>query len=91
MIVALPAVQVNVTVTLELFQPLELGAGDAAAVIFGGPAVVTVKFAPLLATPATVTRMLPVVAPFGTGTMRLVGPQLEGEAVVPLNVTVLEP
>src|ERR1700739_1997418 len=32
---AVPTVQVNVTVTLELFQPFEFGAGEAAAVIIG--------------------------------------------------------
>ena len=88
---ALPAVQVKATVTLELFQPLALGDGEAEAVIFGGPALVTVKFAPLLGTPETVTTTLPVVAPLGTGTTMLVEPQLVGEAAVPLNVTALLP
>lgn len=46
---------------------------------------------PLLATPPTVTTTLPVVAPEGTGTTRLVALQLAGDAVVPLNVTVLVP
>lgn len=32
----LPAVQVNVTVTFELFQPLAFGPGEATAVIVGG-------------------------------------------------------
>jgi len=52
---------------------------------------VTVKLAPLLATPLTVTTTLPVVAPLGTGTMMLVALQLVGVPDVPLNVTVLEP
>ena len=46
---------------------------------------------PLLAVPPTVTTMLPVVAPVGTGTAMLVAPQLVGVAGVPLNVTVLVP
>ena len=52
---------------------------------------VTVKLAPLLASPATVTTTLPVVAPLGTGATMLVAFQLVGVAVVPLNVTVLVP
>jgi hypothetical protein len=56
-----------------------------------GAGVVTVKFTPLLATPPTVTTTFPVVAPLGTGTTILVGPQLVGVPAVPLNVTVLVP
>src|SRR5208283_2678163 len=52
---------------------------------------VTVKLAPLLATPPTVTTTFPVVAPVGTGAVMLVALQLAGEAEVPLNVTVLPP
>lgn len=52
---------------------------------------VTVKAMPLLAKPLTVTTTLPVVAPFGTGTMMPVSPQLVGVAGVPLKVTVLVP
>ena len=37
------------------------------------------------------TTTLPVVAPAGTGTTRLVADQLVGVAAVPLNVTVLVP
>src|SRR5438034_7203832 len=51
----------------------------------------TVKLRPLLSTPPTVTTMLPVVAPAGTGTRIEVAPQLSGIAAVPLNVTVLAP
>lgn len=55
-----------------------------------GPGVVTVKATPLLATPPTVTTTYPGVAPAGTTTPMLVGPQLlAGAASVPLNVTVL--
>jgi hypothetical protein len=56
-----------------------------------GPADVTVKLTPLLATPPTVTTTFPVVAPVGTVTTMLVAPQLVGVATVPLNVTVLVP
>ena len=90
-IAAPPGVHVNVTVTLELLQPLAFGAGEAAAVIVGGVPVATVKLAPLLATFDSVTTMLPVLAPFGTGTTMLVGLQLVGIAAVPLKVTKLEP
>ena len=37
------------------------------------------------------TTTFPVVAPPGTGTTMLVADQLVGVAVVPLNLTVLEP
>jgi hypothetical protein len=40
-----PAVQVNVTVALELIQPLALGVGETAAVMVGG--VPTAKVGPL--------------------------------------------
>src|SRR5207244_3202697 len=53
-----------------------VGASD---VIFG--VANTVNVTPLLATPLTVTRTLPVVAPAGTGTTRLVADQLVGVAV----------
>jgi hypothetical protein len=56
-----------------------------------GAAVVTVKLTPLLAAPPTVTTTFPVVAPVGTGTTMLVGPQLVGIPVVPSKVTVLVP
>jgi hypothetical protein len=52
---------------------------------------VTEKATPLLATPATVTTTLPVVAALGTGTTMLVALQLVGVADVPLNATVLDP
>jgi len=58
-----------------------------------GPALVTVKLKPLLATPPTVTTTFPfpVGVPIGTGATMLVALQLVGAAGVPLNVTVLEP
>ena len=52
---------------------------------------ITVKLSPLLGTPETVTTMLPVVAPLGTGTTMLVALQLVGVAAVPLKVTALLP
>jgi hypothetical protein len=51
----------------------------------------TVKAMPLLDLPPTVTMMLPVVAPVGTGTTMVVALQLVGVAATPLNVTVLDP
>jgi hypothetical protein len=51
----------------------------------------TVKLAPLLGTPPTVTTMLPVVAPAGTGATMLVALHVVTAAAVPLNVTVLVP
>jgi hypothetical protein len=56
-----------------------------------GPGTVTVKLAPLLATPPAVTTTLPVVAPAGTGTTMLVALQVVVIADVPLNLTVLVP
>lgn len=53
--------------------------------------VTTVKVAPLLPTPLTVTTTGPVVALEGTGTAILVLFQLVGVPAVPLNVIVLVP
>jgi hypothetical protein len=64
----------------------ELG---AMLVIAGGG--VTVKSRPLLATLATVTTTLPVVAPEGTVTLMPDAVQLDIAARVPLNVTALLP
>jgi hypothetical protein len=52
---------------------------------------INVKLIPLLARFETTTTTLPEVAPLGTGTTMLVGLQLVGVAVVPLNVTRLLP
>jgi hypothetical protein len=57
-------------------------------VMLGGG--VTVKSTPLLATPPTNTTTLPVVAPWGTGTVMLVSLQLDDREVVPLNWTKLD-
>jgi hypothetical protein len=62
------------------FRPVMLGAVE-----------VTVKAAPLLAIPPTVTTTFPVFAPVGTGAVILVALQLVGVAEIPLNVTVLVP
>jgi hypothetical protein len=51
----------------------------------------TVNKNPGLGTPLTVTTILPLVAPFGTGTTMLPELQEVGVAFVPLNVTVLDP
>lgn len=51
----------------------------------------TVKLAPLLARPPTVTVTFPVVAPLGTVAAMLVLVQLVGVAVVPLKLRVLLP
>ena len=67
----------------------------AARLIVGGTTLtemtVTVKFAPLLASPPTVTTTLPVVAPIGTGAMMRVGLQNVVAVNIPPNETVLEP
>ena len=58
-------------------------------VTLGG--TITVKRAPLLVSPLTLTTTFPVVVPLGTGTTMLVALQLVGVAAIPLNVTVLVP
>jgi hypothetical protein len=60
-------------------------------VVIVGEGVVTVKFAPLLATAPTVTTTLPVVAPAGTGATKPVGLQPVAVVATPLNFTVLAP
>jgi hypothetical protein len=52
---------------------------------------VTVKKAPLVAVPFTVTCTLPLLAPLGTCTRIELGPQLIAVAFVPLKVTELLP
>jgi hypothetical protein len=97
-LVAIAVVPLNVTVPEDpKFVPVIVTAvptGPAVAdklVIVGARAAPTVKSAPLLATPATVTTTFPVVAPEGTEVTRLVALQLVTVAVVPLNLTVLVP
>ncbi|MGB2625653.1 MAG: hypothetical protein WAK20_02610 [Candidatus Acidiferrum sp.] len=53
--------------------------------------VATVKLAPTLETPFTVTTTFPVVAPLGTGTTILDALQFVGVALAPPNVMVLDP
>lgn len=76
------------------FEPLMVTA-EPAGPIFGDKLVMvgasTVKRAPVLAVPFTVTTTFPVPAPNGTGTTMLVSLQLFGVASVPLKVTVLLP
>ena len=66
-------------------------AGFGRIFVMLGAGGLTVNEYPLLGSPPTVTTTFPVVAPAGTGTVMLVALQLVGEAVVPLNVTVLPP
>src|SRR3989454_351287 len=76
-----PAIVTEVPINPDVgFKLVMLGAGT-----------VTVKLKPLLATPPTVTTTFPVVAPAGTGTTMLVALQLVAVAVVPLNLTLLDP
>jgi hypothetical protein len=76
-----PAIVTDVPIKPEVgFKLMTLGAGT-----------ITVKLAPMLATPPTVTATLPVVAPAGTAAVILVSLQLVGVAVVPLKVTALAP
>jgi hypothetical protein len=95
--VGVAAVPLNVTVlapcvapksvpAIVMAAPIAAAAGER-LVMFGG----TVKPAPLLACPPTVTTTLPLDAPAGTGTVMLVAPHAVGVAVVPLNRTVLVP
>src|SRR6266853_451917 len=98
-LVGVAAVPLNLTVLVPCvapkFVPVIVTAvptgpfvGDRLVSVGG---TVTVKLRPLLARPPTVTMTVPVVAPTGTGTTRLVADQLVGVAAVPLNVTVLVP
>src|SRR5204863_117968 len=96
-VVGVAAVPLNVTVLVPRVAPkfapaivTDAPTGPAAGVrpVMPGP---TVNGIPLLARPPTVTTTLPVVTPAGAGTTMLVGLQLVGVAVVPLNVTALVP
>src|SRR3954464_10733289 len=98
-LVGTAVVPLNVTVLVPLVAPklapaivitvptgALFGVND---VIVGG--TVTVKGRPALFKPLTVTRMLPLVVPLGTGTTMLVADQDVGVADVRLNFTVLVP
>jgi len=96
--VGVPVVPLNVTVLVPWLAPKfvpamvteVLTAPDVGLRLVILVAVeVTEKKMPLLAKPLTVTKTLPVVAPFGTGTVMLVALQLVGVEAIPLNVTML--
>jgi len=97
----LPALRpLKVTVLLPWLAPKLLPA--MVTILPTGPAggnrpdmlggTITVKGAPLLAWPLTVTTTFPVVAPLGTAAVMLAALQLEAlPALVPLKLTVLLP
>ena len=96
--VGVPVVPLNVTVLVPWLAPKfvpamvteVLTAPDVGLrLVILGAVEVTEKKMPLLAKPLTVTKTLPVVAPFGTGTVMLVALQLVGVEAIPLNVTML--
>ena len=80
---------VPATVSVKDPPPTTAELGFKLLILGGGG--VTVKVTPLLAAPPTVTTTLPVVAPAGTGTAKLVAVQFVGVPAAPLNVTVLLP
>src|SRR5215470_18562478 len=100
-IVGAATMPLNVTVLVPCVAPKFVPAivttvptgplAGARLVRVGALTVVTVKGRSLLGKPPTVTTTMPLVAPAGTGTPRLVDDQLVGVAVTPLKVTVLEP
>jgi hypothetical protein len=65
--------------------------GERPVTVGAGVVVVTTNATLLLARPPTVTTTFPVVAPLGTVTTIVVGPQFVGVAMVPLNVNRLVP
>jgi len=98
-LVGVAAVPLNVTVLVPWVAPkfvplivtgVPSPADDGDRLLMAGVAN-TVKAAPALDTPLTVTTTGPVDAPAGTGTAIEVALQLMGVPAVPLNVTVLEP
>jgi hypothetical protein len=100
-LVGVAAVPLNVTVFVPCVAPkfvpvivteAPTGAEVGFKLVMLGPGLVTLNRTPFDgdAVP-TVTTTLPVVAPFGTGTTRLVLLQLVGVPATPLNVTVLTP
>jgi len=74
----------------EIVTAVPTGAEAGASLEIAGVGS-TVKEAPLLAFPATVTMTFPVVAVAGTGTRIEVALQLVGTPATPLKVTVLLP
>jgi hypothetical protein len=99
-LVGVAVVPLNVTVLVPCVVPkpvpvivtdVPTGPEVGVRLVILGTGVITVKLTLLLACPPTVTMTFPVIAPAGTGTTMLVALQLVGNAVVPLNVTVLAP
>src|SRR5437763_1381463 len=93
LVLAAVASKVTVSVVVPKLVPVMVTAVPTGPVVgfrlvMAGADEVTVKFAPLLAIPPTVTTTLPVVAPLGTDTTMLVALQLAVVAEVPLKVTV---
>src|SRR5262249_19037585 len=68
--------------------PVEADAGDIDVIVGAGT---TVKLTPLLLVLPELTTIFPVVAPEGTKAIMLLVVQLVTVALVPLNVTTLEP
>jgi hypothetical protein len=98
--VGIPAVPLNVTVLVPCAAPkfapaivtdVPIDPEDGFKLITLGAGAVTVKLAPTLAPPPTVTITLPVAAPAGTAAVILVALQLAGVAEIPLKVTALVP
>jgi hypothetical protein len=83
-----PCVDPKPVPVMVINAPVEPDVGDRLMTLG-----ITVNAAPLLATPPTVTTMLPLppVAAFGTVAVMDVGLQFVAIAAVPLNVTVLVP
>jgi hypothetical protein len=99
-LVGVAVVPLNVTVLPPCVAPkfvpvivteVPTAAGFGRILVMFGAGELTVNEYPLLASPPTVTITFPVVAPTGTSAVMLVALQLVGEAVVPLNFTVLPP
>jgi hypothetical protein len=86
--VLVPCVVPKFVPAIEIEVPANPEAGERLVMLGAGS---TVKPTPLLDRPDTVTTTFPVVAPVGTSATMFVELQLEGVAVVPLNVTVLDP
>ena len=72
-----------------MVAPVVPAVGDTVEIV--GVVVETVKVTPFEAWELTVTSTLPVVALAGTAQVSELAAQLEQVAVIPLNVTVLEP
>lgn len=88
LMVLLPCVAPNPVPVITTVSPVLPEVG-VTAVMFSPEA--TVKLIPLLEVPPTEIMTLPVVAPVGTGTVIEPSLQFAAVAVVPLNLTVLEP